>query len=202
MHDLLNWSALGAEAKAAWVQAIGSVGAIFVAIGVAWWQARQSRLQLQTQRREDLEQRKVASRPHVTIEEFTQLEKPRLRIYVKNNGVGAAVVTSLTILLDGRPLRADRRTFWQRVISQLGLPPGIHSGGTVLADGQTLPAGSKQRLFRYQPSDARQVDSATLHAAVERIDYEIEYASIYGERFTFRSRSIDTEVSFDLADPE
>ena len=192
------WLSLSSEAQAAWVQAVGSVAAIFVAIGVAWWQARQARKQQRTQWLQEQEHRKIAVRPHLTIEEFTQRGDPQLQIFLRNTGVGPAIISKFVVKIGGRPLYFERATFWQQFVRALGLPPGVNSGGTVLADGQAIPSASERTLLRYRPADLRQVDNKVLIDALVRVDYEIEYKSIYGEEFHFRSRNTDSSVSFCL----
>lgn len=200
-HEIVSWwTLLKPEAQAAWVQAIGSIAAIFVAIGVAWWQARQTRKQQRKYWEQELHYRMIAARPHISIEEFTQREDPQLRIFIRNNGVGAAVIKRFHVLIDGVPVFFDRTTFWQRFIGALGLPPGVNSGGTVLADGQAIPAGAERTLLRYRPADLRQVDNQTLHAALARVGYDIRYESIYGERFELRAQ-VDDTANFYLPDP-
>lgn len=200
VQELVSWwASLKSETQAAWVQAIGSISAIFVAIGVAWWQARQTRKQQHEHWRQELRYRMIAARPHVSIEEFTQREDPQLQIIVRNNGVGAAIIKQFDLLIDGAPVYFDRTTFWQRFIGALGLPPGINSGGTVLADEQTIPAGMQRTLLRYRPADLKHVDNKALHAALARVDYDIRYESIYGE--SFELRTVDQTISFSLPPP-
>jgi hypothetical protein len=178
------------------------VTAILVAVALAWWQARQSRKQQQAQWLRDVERFKISSRPHVTIEEITQRDAPQLQIIVRNTGMGPAIFTKFEMLIDGEPVYFDRSTFWQRFVRALDLPPGVDSGGTVLAEGQALPANAERMLLRYRPADVRQVDNTILLEKLKRVDYEVTYKSIYGEEFAFRSRNTDSSVSFCLGPPE
>lgn len=196
--EWLGWCALKPEAQAAWVQAIGSIAAIFVAVGVAWWQAKQSRSQQRSQWLQEQEHRRVASRPHLSIEELTQREDPQLRIFIRNNGVGPAILDHFDLLIDGRTFHSDRAHFWQRFVAALELPPGVNSGGTSLADGQSIPAGAERLLLSYRPADKRQVDNEVLLSALARVDYNVSYKSVYGERFELRSRSRDQSGYFSL----
>lgn len=192
------WSELKPEAQAAWVQAVGSIVAIFAAIIVAWWQAHQNRKQQRAQWEHEEAHRRIAIRPYLSIEEITQREAPLMSLVLRNTGVGPAIIEHFELQIDGSVVYYGAAYFWQHVFERLNLPARTNSGGTVLADGQSIMAGQERTLMRYQPAVADEASTKLLLEAFARVEIKIKYRSLYGEEFNLGSDDADEAISFCL----
>lgn len=189
MHcHYVGFCALSAEAQAAWIQAIGSIAALFIAIGIAWVQSQHARTLLERQRAAEDRQRRLLAKPQLWCERFVQRESPQMRVLLRNDGLGPAVVKEFDVYVDGVAREFSVNQFWVDLLHELDLPPWEHSGGTTIQRGRVIPPGTEIQLLKFQAVNAGSATNAALHAQLVRVDIVIAYESIYGDEFEYDDR--------------
>ncbi len=178
---------------ATWVQAIGSIGAILVAI---WVWKRQAELSRQTT--------KESLQPCLScIRTVDRQRKPHAQIVLRNVGLGPAIIKSIDVSVNGvvmtqgqftmidvkRALKlasdtpaTDTRTEWDKV----------HAGGTLPEMGDWLPAGKEYELFCVTVIDTARGDvlfkdhNERLVRELDQVKFRITFDSVFGDRETIK----------------
>jgi len=178
-----NWDvSLTSEASAAWIQAIGSVGAIFVTIRVWVHQAKLTR---------DLQ--KQSMQPHLEIRTTRQSIRPNIKIELVNVGVGPAIIKALNVKLDGNPFTPNPAFFGPELGARLELGVGGWGGGTIPEIDDWLPAGEPCILFAAEIGDTVAYENLTanhnagLDVELARVQFVIAYESVFGQRWVANS---------------
>ena len=170
------------------LQSLGSVAAItvsVVALYVAWDQSRVMR----AQQHADVWPALQIGTQYVTMDEYLTIE-----LAVENNGIGPALVDSVTAYGDGQP-----RGHWEDLAGfrPEGLPrPGMWTGalfGEILAPGEEYTLA--QLTWPNLPEVRTGVDD--FRQAVSTLEVEVCYCSVYGRCWTATldrrsSRPVDT----------
>lgn len=176
--EWIGFCALKPEAQAAWIQAIASSVALIAVILVSWYEGRRQ-----------IRISKLATRPHVTIVGYLQQKPPRVRIRMKNSGLGPAIVKSHDVRLDGEVPKVRREAFWLDLAQELeGLGEG-YGGGEALFEGLALSAGEAIDLLDIEFEEPP--DQQSVHTQIARISITVSYESIHGEEFTAAFHSDD-----------
>lgn len=170
----IGWSALKPEVQAAWVQAVGSVAAIFSAVTIAWWQWRTAR-----------EAQQALCRPHLTFEYRTRTDPFRFRIEVKNVGLGPAVISDVQIFVDDEQIPyADYVRGAEKIVTKLGFKGGL-GGGCLPTRGGAIRAGDTLKFLRWKDVGGTHgmhiVTGSDLVKIALRVRFVITYSSIMGE---------------------
>jgi len=160
---------LGSDATAAaWVQGVGSVLAVFVAIGVGVYQNVTSRSIAKAQ-----------NKPLLRLTAICHSRPPTCVMELSNRGIGPAIIESVVVLLDDQPTDQRPQNFWTGVLCELDWPDA-YAGGTWLMEGQAVAAGERLEVFGAK-FDRNELETRVMHAELSRLSICIRYRSIYGE---------------------
>ncbi len=123
---------------------------------------------------------KLSLRPYLEFEVNTDpvdAEHTRLLMYVNNNGLGPAEVTSLKIRLNDTVL-TNAHQVWPAL--GVDLSKGCFGAGNV---GRFYKVDDKQMVIR-AADDPCVLNKTQLNALLNNISIKLEYRSLYGETFT------------------
>jgi hypothetical protein len=162
--------------------------ALFGQLGVFAFQWRLMREQLRVSAGAEeraLRHDRLTVRPYLDC--FSETLPGELKCAVWNHGNGVAIITSLTIFLDDKPMVSESgdRLIWA-IVEALGwertLLDQLHSRVNWMAPPSALKAGGEFVLVHL-----RFTRRANPHDVLKRLRFEVEYQSLYGELFNARS---------------
>ena len=123
--------------------------------------------------------------PRLEIYQKSYVDDPRkgVGIWLRNAGIGPAIVSSFTVFVDGKEMAQDHQLGGWQAAEVIGLAhPSTHF--LHIVKGGALPIGYDKPLFWYAKDDsARATDFVR---KILRIEVAIEYTSMYGEKFVAR----------------
>jgi hypothetical protein len=123
----------------------------------------------------------------LAIHELYQRDSPQIQLTLKNEGIGPAIIESYSVFLDGEEIDTIDKNCIVNICRELDVG-GDDGGGSVIDAGEALSAGYSLPLLRIKTSDDvdPNFDNAKAHSAIDRVELQIEYTSLYGEKFTAR----------------
>ena len=170
------------DAALDWFTAVGPTVATFAAVGATVW----STLVARRVSRDAAELQKRMSGPRINVVERTRLTQESWREWIvelTNDGQTVGSIQSFRVLVDGQPLDRlsfqDPKPYWESVFKALGLGALGYIEASALAPPVSVAPGSPHLLFQViltgQPQQITQ--------GMRRLRIEIEYASLWGERY-------------------
>ncbi|WP_166219958.1 hypothetical protein [Pseudomonas atagonensis] len=154
-----------------------ALGVALLALGATIWQANAQ-----------IKHDHVSVEPRITSYFSNNGNKNQWGIYAFNNGMGNAFVESLEVYVDGKPVQDHQYGKFFSAVTELGLNPLCFLiGGPRPNDA--FQVGSEERLIEANPKAPKEcaLNNLLLQTyARERVDYELVFKSIYGERFKYR----------------
>lgn len=142
--------------------------ALIVAVGSFWVQRKHNRLSV---------------KPHLTTFTEREHDKKRAVVWLRNNGLGPALITSYEFLLDGKtksggsPYKADE------LIAELLKGIACRSKRTQLGVDYSMPANASVVVLDVELDPAESVSLTEIQKRFERSDLIVRYESFYGEPF-------------------
>lgn len=111
----------------------------------------------------------------------------KVRVVLKNVGLGPAVVNSADILLDGLKAKANSFEDVSGLLNKVS--PGIQLGGdgsfVKLNKGYAIEVGREVEIAAFQVMEPAQ----NLEEELKRFQFLVEYESFYGDPFTYDTRT-------------
>jgi hypothetical protein len=181
-----------------WIQGIAAIGGV---VAVVWVWIRQANLT----RESNVENARLAREaqrhslmPHLWVTRVVAVEgDPHLLVTIKNDGLGPAIVKSVAFQLDEIPFEDGPDDVMYRLKDAVfPVPEGsraIYGGGTAPDVGEWIQSGAALPLLELTFCDEVLRDeymksgSKEVIAACARIQIEILYESVFGEKFSVNS---------------
>jgi len=109
--------------------------------------------------------------------------KDALGFSIENNGTGPAIINSVTVYLDGKPMPQSNSGGWLELFEKLELF-GQSNRYYKFDTGDALSVGQSKKLLAYDPDLAKEEGETPVrfYQALERISVKITYASVYGNK--------------------
>ena len=126
---------------------------------------------------------RLSIRPRLRLDKLTYTGQP-VRIIVKNNGAGLAIICNFVVKLDKKEVSSDSDPPAAVAVRGLGVQEelgDIESFTPSLND--TLAAGEQMSLVAMPNFPDNKEARGKLRKELSRIDFIITYESIYGETF-------------------
>jgi hypothetical protein len=187
--SLVGWCALSLAEQAAWVQAIGSIGAIIVAVLVARMSSNETRRLIVAQ-----------ARPHLHIEMDRLRAEPQFRVRLTNEGLGSAVINSIRILVDGQRMWGIGIEPFRHTLERL-CANGFGEPGTIEAPrvGEWISPGKELQMLSISLSEKlRDLVSrdpvGMLRPAAMRLRIIISYSDIFGNQFVVEGPEVEDPI--------
>ena len=153
-----------------------SISAIFIALSsliVAIWQNILTR-----------KHNKLSVKPLICIDYHFTDDEELNGIYLDNTGLGPAIIKSFRVFIDEDEILQSDYELWEGAIKKLEFPPNINLKIFVLLKESVIYPNDKKCLIginsMVEPSDYQQY----FYNALRRIDFKLEYESIYEEKFS------------------
>lgn len=146
-----------------------------VALGVAIWQGLESR-----------KHNRLMARPRLDFSIDFALNRERVGLFIDNTGLGPALVTSVTISLDGVTVSAPYGELWPTVLRNVQSPTLRESWLTWTAFGtapRAIPAGVRLEILAAAASTLTTERLEFFNGLIPRLTVSIDYCSAYGEKF-------------------
>lgn len=122
--------------------------------------------------------------PHISSTTHIDSDNGQFSIHLENNGIGPAIIKDFSIEVDGKKVEAEDEVEAAIKLLLNGLPID-RWGHESITRGSFLPAGAKIELATMIST------KASPDELIKKIDPRaaviIEYTSIYGEHFTYKS---------------
>jgi hypothetical protein len=115
-----------------------------------------------------------------------------VRVRLVNSGVGPAVIQKFMVRADGELIQPDSRGQFAPVIERVGLH-GVSFRYAPCA-GDAFAPGESQDLIRLNLDGDPEARWVSLRGQLRRVAIEIEYQSIYGERYSLKSSAMGTPL--------
>ena len=153
--------------------------AVFIAVlsfAVTIWQGYISRKHNQ-----------LSVKPHLYIDLHVEKDAPT-RLIIKNNGLGPAFIKDFKILVDGKALTSEDKLLYHQALKDINLEEYDFSY-SMLSDNQAFPAGAEIDLYSFETEDLDSDDVKTIEKNLERLDFEIDYESIYNIKYQYYEKN-------------
>ncbi|MGX1927309.1 hypothetical protein ACUALS_19425 [Vibrio sp. NH-7] len=143
------------------------------ALGVSVWQSVLNR-----------EYFRKSTKPHLCIDQ-TLTDEKLLGFTLQNNGLGPAIITDFCVLVDGYrlcSLHPDDQM--EKAFSILGIDQ-IGYGCYIPSKQQSISTGCTLQLLEIDDASYSSDIQVGIEQIATSITFEIEYESIYGEKFRY-----------------
>jgi hypothetical protein len=97
---------------------------------------------------------------------------------IENTGVGPAVIKAYGVSIDGVK-SLNKHINWVKALDSMGLPGDVK--GMNLSPGEFIQPGKVYPLLSFESADP-EFDCQTLLAAMRKIEIQIKYESVYGDK--------------------
>jgi hypothetical protein len=122
--------------------------------------------------------------PHLSVlQSVSGAPADLVGLRLKNNGVGPAVLRSVTLAIDGQRIGQGDALTWLKVMHQLGVAENWLEA-TALEPGEAIGAGDYQNLLFVQHQNRTEESIKRLTRALFRLSLEVSYESVYGAKFS------------------
>lgn len=134
---------------------------------------------------------RISVRPHLDwgINRFPG--KPVI-LYLSNSGLGPAVIDSITLTLDGRNYPIDNMELPKEIRDEVMSIGGL-TEWVLFSKGTPISSGTQINLFSFQNQSLNQSSYNRAITLLERIGVEIDYSSMYKEKFKLR-RTVESRL--------
>lgn len=131
---------------------------------------------------------RLASRPILVLGTQLADQNPELGLKLSNEGPGPALIKKLTVFIDGKPVVEDSAESIMLIVRRkcgLGDSAFIHSW---LGHGAPFGSGKERFLLGLKRKNLTKERREHLEKALKKVIFIIDYESVYGEKFTAKSR--------------
>ncbi|MFY9572566.1 MAG: hypothetical protein WAV20_14295 [Blastocatellia bacterium] len=125
--------------------------------------------------------------PHLKIDYFHKPDEP-IKVILSNNGIGTALIKQFAVLLDGVPVPAVEAAGLSEALPGAGLV-GTYYAYTPSGD-DALSVGGNVLLLSFDIHTPRFEERQKTVASLSRITFQIQYESMYGDKFHLISTAI------------
>ncbi len=126
---------------------------------------------------------RISVTPHLVIIQKVTPQSPQVDTRLKNYGVGPAVISEVTVLVDGEKLDNIEEAEWPKILSRVGLKYRYAEVSLPnLTVGSFVPIGHDESLLMIDLGDEEQ-ETFDLINHLKRIDIRIRYKSVYGDPY-------------------
>ena len=129
---------------------------------------------------------RLSVRPNLSIIKHILPNSPQLRIIVRNNGLGPAIITGLHIFIDDSKQTFTRATHWQDIVAKLRIFGGTING-YAMHDTESLRPGDELLLLEIIDC-TKTYNTQDIHTEIARLKIAIDYSSMYGDTFIEKLR--------------
>lgn len=162
-----------------WIAIFSAVVAT-AALCATYWQARQTR-----------QHNKLSVKPHLVwhTDRIVNSDSVEIKAYVRNNGIGPALITDWTLTLDGVPYKKPPATLIPTLVEELigsVVRARVKHNGTP-GINTSMPANAEIVFAHLVFPTLHKETEASISAAFERVDLIIHYESFYGDKFTMNT---------------
>ncbi|HUD41806.1 MAG TPA: hypothetical protein VMR06_07375 [Dokdonella sp.] len=167
---------------AAWTQAVGSVVAIIASLGVWYCQARQAK-----------KMQRDSLRPNLSMVPHIGMSAPNIRIALRNNGLGPAVVKAVTVRFDREEIRGEPpevgRVALERLRTMIGDVELVHNRHALPRRGDWIRPGDEADLIALTLPDGVSLihifgnQNIRMEQELSRLSISIQYESVFGDGF-------------------
>lgn len=176
MCEFVGWCSLTSEAQAAWVQAVGTLIALLIAVCVPW-AAHKAALKAQRQ----------ALRPRLSFHTQVRPGESEVAVDLISHGLGPAIITDFRAELDGRRVNLEPSRALLDIGSALKLAFRATRSTSVRA-GAWMASGERHEIFALvDAGDAMSFyyspGNRDLETELSRLVFTVEYESVFGEKF-------------------
>lgn len=150
-------------------EAIIALAALFLAVWQGFLQRKHNR---------------ASVRPYIHFNRTVQSTKPQIEIAICNSGLGPAVITKMTVHVDDQKVENWHRRMWDDIISNIGIPV-VWGGGSAIR-GTVLSSSQELSIMQYYTTNDDihlDLDVYEIQKKLDRVKIEIEYESIYKDKF-------------------
>ena len=109
---------------------------------------------------------------------------PQVEIILSNAGIGPAVIKGYFVTIDGKPIVAMNKDIWTEVCKRLKIRH-VRCGGKYYEAGGAIKQGDDEVIFTLITNLGHDphLNFNLVHSQLERIQVQIEYESMYGDKF-------------------
>lgn len=161
-----------------------AVAISFIAAALTWWQVEIGR-----------EHNRMSVRPLINITPYLEGEGKRRGVYISNQGLGPAIITSIEVTVNGETFSGLGESQWKSVLSTAETIPLCYKSGWPI-QGSVLRPGEEETLLA--PTDAYlpicDIELVNFHFKKD-VSISIGYESLYNEKFVAKGT---TQINMDL----
>lgn len=171
------------------IQRLTLLLALLAFIGVTWLALRTSRLVHASHAQLELarEHHRVMVRPLIRVSSLS--DERRTGIFIRNHGLGPAIVEGFEIKLRGRTYSGDVNQ-WGDVLTALGHQPACYTAIWPRA-GEVYAIGEENRLIVLSSTvPGCRTGAFRLLGRRDGFSMQLHYQSLYGEHFTWSGNSL------------
>jgi hypothetical protein len=154
------------------IEAAFSIIAIIISVGaliISFWQGYLTR-----------KHNKLSVKPHLVFWANYFADSGETGVFIKNYGIGPAVIKKISIFIDGEIfIENDQNDFHKQAISQVEFQSGNLRFYEIPKD-IIFPVG---KIERFLWETQNYYSNPDIKTGFDRLNYKIEYESIYGEKF-------------------
>ena len=130
----------------------------------------------------------LSVKPHLVwhTDRIVNSDSVEVKAYVRNNGIGPALITDWTLTLDGAPYKKPPAMLIPTLVEELignVVPTHVKHNGTP-GINSSMPADAEMVFAHLVFPKLQKESEVAIGAAFERVDLIIHYESFYGEKFT------------------
>lgn len=162
------------------LSALAALASVVIAVTAVWISRRQLKMHEQ-------HNKKMAT-PHISSWIAISTDDKTLEYSIQNNGLGPAIVKNIALSVDGKPVTNKKGYQLSEAALDLLLDGVGSTREYEMPDlGMYIPTGKKYRILacKFQHHDPEEI----LGRIKRRAHLAITYESIYGETYTFCSKS-------------
>ena len=162
--------------KADTIIAISAVTIALASLFVSVWSAFQTR-----------KHNRLSVTPHLKIDYFHKPSEP-IKVILSNNGIGTALIKEFSVLLDGVTVLGVEAAGLSEALPKIGLV-GTYYAYTPLSN-DALSVGGQELLLSFDVPASQFGERQQIVASLSRITFEIQYESMYGDKFSLNTTAI------------
>jgi len=128
----------------------------------------------------------LSVKPFLTYETLIARTDSGFGIYLLNNGVGPAIVKNFKIFVDGAEIIAKPDEIWLKATKQLNINFTFVQLNSIGID-TPVATGVRYPLITVDKDTGKEKEKV-FEDALPRIDLEVQYESVYGQKYVSRLR--------------
>ena len=122
---------------------------------------------------------KLSVTPHLNLDYDTSSKDSERGVYIENNGVGPAIITSFKVYLNEKVVIENNLGSWWDVTKTLNV--GTDNIAVFKYNSNdSIPSNKRQFLYYYQNEQDKDPDYYDFYESIKSIKIVVGYKSIYG----------------------